>query len=181
MVSKNHRASAPAPHASHASHHHAPEHASETHECAIPTDSDTHPQGSQIEVFLWAAKIPFLGAIADHHWFVIDRQGIQSRWEVWQKPNACSNSWGHLNLNLLPPTCGVGNGDAVLHRQWSGSAAQTLATRIEQSPQQYPWCNTYWYWPGPNSNTYVQWVLLGEHKLGHRALGKQFCSIFTRT
>ena len=98
MVSKNHRASAPAPHASHhASHNHAPEHApehaSETHECAIPTDSDTHTQDSQIEVFLWAAKIPFLGAIADHHWFVIDRQGIQSRWEVWQ-----TVSYTHLTL-----------------------------------------------------------------------------------
>jgi hypothetical protein len=161
-------------------------------------DSPDSCNTESIRVYLWAAKIPVLGFIADHHWFVIERDGFKSRWEVWQKPNACNIkpavpsatehsslknkpercSWGHLNLNLLPPTVGVGNGDATLHTQWSGALAQNLATRIEKSPQTYPWCNRYWYWPGPNSNTYVQWVLMGQHSLGHRALGKQYCHLF---
>ncbi len=148
-----------------------------TDSCNTLSDTDNPDSETQVIVSLWAARIPFIGAIADHHWFVIDRAGVQSRWEVWQKANACRSSWGHLNLNLLPPTAGVGNGEAVLLEQWEGDQAESLATRIEQSPEQYPWCTKYWYWPGPNSNTYVQWVLLGKHKLGRRALGKQFCSV----
>lgn len=144
----------------------------------IEISDSTVPADDSIVVSLWAAKIPFIGMIADHHWFVIDRGGRQNRWEVWQKPHACSQSWGHLNLNLLPPTAGVGNGEAVLLQQWSADNAITLASRIEQSPEQYPWCHKYRYWPGPNSNTYVQWVLLGEHLLSHRAPGKRYCRMF---
>jgi hypothetical protein len=148
-------------------------------ECdASDTSSAGTNDAANITVSLWAAKIPYLGFLADHHWFVINRHGNESRWEVWQKPDACSSSWGHLNLNLLPPAAGVGNGEALFLHRWTGDTASELATRIEQSPQDYPWCNKYRYWPGPNSNTYVQWVLLGKHLLGHRALGKQYCRIF---
>jgi len=141
------------------------------------SDELTQTANASVSVSLWAARIPFIGFIADHHWFVIDRDGSESRWEVWQKRSACSTSWGHLNLNLLPPSCGVGNGDAVLLEQWSSALA--LANRIEESPQQYPWCHKYRYWPGPNSNTYVQWILMGKHVLGSRALGKQYCRFFS--
>ena len=39
-----------------------------------------------------------------------------------------------------------------------GSLAQRMAECIENSPKMYPYCNTYAP-RGPNSNTYVQWVL----------------------
>jgi hypothetical protein len=41
----------------------------------------------------------------------------------------------------------------------------------------YPHCQTYRYWPGPNSNTYVAWVLRQagiDHPLGRLAVGKGF-------
>ena len=142
------------------------------------TSTESQPPDTQITVTLWAARIPVIGFFADHHWFVIDCDGVENRWEVWQKRNACSSSWGHLNLNLLPPGSGVGNGDALLLERWSGEGAAILANRIEQSPQQYPWCHKYRYWPGPNSNTYVQWILKDKHILGNRAPGKQYCRIF---
>jgi len=131
-----------------------------------------------ITVSLWAAKVPFAGFVADHHWFVVDNAGVSSRWEVWQKRNMCEHSWGYLHFNLLPIHCGVGNGGAQQLEQWHGADASTLLQRIEAAPEQYPWCNLYRYWPGPNSNTYVQWVLQDLHTLGHRALGKQYYQFF---
>ena len=139
------------------------------------SSSDTHPH----VVSLWASKIPHLGAIAEHNWFVIDDCGEQTRWEVWQTANVICNdfgeSWDHLHRDLLPPTQGVGNGAAYLLKVWNDDTAYQLIQRIRSSPVKYPWCSKYRYWPGPNSNTYVQWVLLGEHKLGRKALGKHYC------
>lgn len=130
-------------------------------------------------VSLWTSKIPMLGLIAEHHWFVIDDCGKQTRWEVWQLANAICNdigeSWDHLHRDLLPPEKGVGNGPAYKLREWSDETAQYLIERIRSSPECYPWCSKYRYWPGPNSNTYVQWVLLGEHRLGRKGLGKNYC------
>ncbi len=141
-------------------------------------NSDRH------EVSLWASKIPMLGKIADHHWFVIDDCGQQSRWEVWQTANAICNdvgeSWDHLHKDLLPPTQGVGNGVAYQLKSWTGSEAHYLIERIRQTPEQYPWCSKYRYWPGPNSNTYVQWVLLGQYNLGRKGLGKHYCRLAGR-
>ena len=134
---------------------------------------------NQHVVSLWASNIPNLGAIAVHHWFVIDDCGEQSRWEVWQTANVICNdigeSWDHLHRDLLPLEQGMRNGAAYKLEQWTGETARQLIQRIHSSPEQYPWCSKYRYWPGPNSNTYVQWVLLGRYSLGRKGLGKHYC------
>ena len=134
---------------------------------------------NQHVVSLWASNIPNLGAIAVHHWFVIDDCGEQSRWEVWQTANVICNdigeSWDHLHRDLLPLEQGMRNGAAYKLEQWTGETARQLIQRIRSSPEQYPWCNKYRYWPGPNSNTYVQWILLGRYSLGRKGLGKHYC------
>ena len=135
--------------------------------------------GNQSVVSLWASNIPNLGAIAVHHWFVIDDCGEQSRWEVWQTANVICNdigeSWDHLHRDLLPLEQGMRNGAAYKLEQWTGETARQLIQRIRSSPEQYPWCSKYRYWPGPNSNTYVQWILLGRYSLGRKGLGKHYC------
>ncbi len=140
-------------------------------------------------VGLWTSNIPHLGLIAEHHWLVINDGGHQSRWEVWQDANVigcvstsrrCENtgeSWDHLHKDLMPPEQGVRNGPAWKLQEWTGEAANNLSHRIRNSPQTYPWCSKYRYWPGPNSNTYVQWVLLGRYQLGRKGLGKQYCRL----
>ena len=133
---------------------------------------------NQHVVSLWASNIPNLGAIAVHHWFVIDDCGEQSRWEVWQTANVICNdigeSWDHLHRDLLPLEQGMRNGAAYKLEQWNGETARQLIQRIRSSPEQYPWCSKYRYWPGPNSNTYVQWILQNEYRLGWRAAGSRY-------
>lgn len=111
-------------------------------------------------VQLRAAKLPsILGYIAVHYWFVIMKENQQQRWEVWQNIGRCPQSWGHLHKNLMAYDSGVGNGGSWLEKEWQGERAVLLAQIIENSPQTYQYNYLYRYYPGPNSNTYVQWIL----------------------
>lgn len=127
-----------------------------------------------IRVELRAARIPIIGFFAHHHWFVVDRGGVRDRWEVWQSARAGGTAWGHLHRNLKRPDAGVGFGPSWLVQMWEGGAAVALARRIEDSPQTYPWRGRYLPWPGPNSNTYVQWVLGTTLRLGPHAPGRNY-------
>jgi len=128
-----------------------------------------------------AAKIPGLGGyFADHHWFLL-LHGVSGkhyetcdRWEVWQHANQNDSCWGHLHKNLLAPCQGVGNGPSHAIKQWADDDALAIVETIESAPETYPFNDKYRYWPGPNSNTFAQWVIGDRMKLGMRALGKHY-------
>jgi hypothetical protein len=40
-----------------------------------------------------------------------------------------------------------------------GEGVDELIRRIDKLARSYPWANEYTLWPGPNSNTFVAWVL----------------------
>ena len=130
-----------------------------------------------IKVDLRVAKIPWIGLIAVHYWFVITDGENRERWEIWQSQNVCSKSWGHLHFNLMKWDQGVGNGASWLEKQWLGVEAKKLALIIRESPVNYPYNYCYRYYPGPNSNTYAQWILTQakiDHSLSSRGLGKYY-------
>jgi Protein of unknown function (DUF3750) len=110
-------------------------------------------------VQLRAAKIPVIGFLAVHYWFVIIKDKHYDRWEIWQTKNVGKISWGHLHKNLMFYDHGVGNGPSWLEHEWTGKTAELLAEIIENSPKNYPHNHYYLYWPGPNSNTYIQSIL----------------------
>lgn len=128
-------------------------------------------------VQLRAAKIPIIGSIAFHYWYVVIRGNQQDRWEIWQKPSLSRESWGHLHQNLMPPDSGVGNGSSWLETSWTGELGNELARTIEESPIIYPYNHCYRYFPGPNSNTYIQWILNQtncHYRLSIKAIGKYY-------
>ncbi|BFM41170.1 DUF3750 domain-containing protein [Synechocystis sp. LKSZ1] len=128
-------------------------------------------------VHLRAARIPWVGFLAWHYWYVIDQEGQQERWEVWQRASLIPSSWGHLHQNLMSAEGGVGNGPSWLEATWEGPQAKALIVVLYQSPQAYPHCHRYRYLPGPNSNTYARWVLQQaavDHSLNWRALGQGY-------
>ena len=132
-------------------------------------------------VELRAAKIPgWSGIVADHYWFLV-LTGVQNnnyetcdRWEIWQFAEQSDECWGHLHRNLLSPCEGVGNGPSRLIRRWYNEEALPIIENIESSPSEYPFNEHYVYWPGPNSNTFAQWVVRDVMKLGFRAVGRGF-------
>ena len=133
------------------------------------------------KVELRAAKIPSLpGIIADHYWLLVfhtrEENKLQKcdRWEIWHETQCNDSCWGHLHKNLLTPYQGVGNGPSQLIQEWIDEEAVSIIERIESSPETYPFINKYRYWPGPNSNTFAQWIVQGKAILCSRAIGRNF-------
>ncbi len=117
-------------------------------------------------VQLWCDEIPHLEAIACHCWFASwsPGEGRWRRWEVWQDPGprGSGTDWGHLRRDLMGVCSGVSDGDdgspPWVLAEWRGAEAERLQAVLSR-PESYPWRDVYRYWPGPNSNTYVAWVL----------------------
>lgn len=115
---------------------------------------------SELRVELWYAPLPPpLSRFAWHHWFVVRDGDAADRWEVWQTKNAGGESRGHVVKNLMAPQRGVGGGDAVCLFTWRGSDAEGLVRALRRAWVSYPFQNVYRAFPGPNSNTFVAWIL----------------------
>lgn len=96
---------------------------------------------------------------------------------------------GYLNKNFLKPTAGFNKYRWKLNPRTKstfiaqisgkrGSLAEKMVKFIEQSPKKYPYCNKYRAILGPNSNSYIQWIInkfpKSGFKLGWRAFGKNY-------
>jgi hypothetical protein len=136
-----------------------------------------------IVVRLYLATLPsVLRAVAVHHWFVVHdpATGRYDRWEVWQRPDAGGESWGHVHRNLMPFDRPVGGGPPAVAAEWHGAEAARLRALLEQ-PEAYSFRNCYRYWPGPNSNTYAAWNLARAgllHDFDPRGVGKDFLGTY---
>jgi len=128
------------------------------------------------------APLPLIGMVAVHYWFVaVDDAGACHRWEVWQTPDAGGKggrclSFGHVHRDLKPPEEDVGGGPARLAAEWRGEQAAAILTVLGRACG-YPHCRRYRYWPGPNSNTFVSWVLREAgvtQPLVWKAFGKRY-------
>jgi hypothetical protein len=115
--------------------------------------------------------------VAVHYWFVtVDDAGHCHRWEVWQTANAGGKAVGHVHCDLKPPEENVGGGPTRLATEWNGADAAAILAVLGRSSG-YPHRHRYRYWPGPNSNTFVAWVLREagvKHALIWKAFGKRF-------
>jgi len=127
-----------------------------------------------LRVELRYAGLPLIGFLAVHYWFVVDDGSERHRWEIWQSADAGGSSVGHLHRDLKAPEANVGGGPTRLATEWRGDEARRIAEVLLRCGKDYPFCSRYYPWPGPNSNTFVAWVLAQagvEHRLGWRALG----------
>ena len=124
------------------------------------------------------ASLPgLLRFVAVHYWFVVYDDSGCHRWEIWQSRNAGGRAVGHLHCDLKPPEANVGGGPTQVAAVWQGDEALALKNILESCAQTYPFCQKYWYWPGPNSNTFAAWVLRKagiRHALSPMALGKRY-------
>jgi hypothetical protein len=128
-------------------------------------DVGQNPAPARPVVQVRCAPIPKVPKIACHCWFATfdPAEGRWRRWEVWQE--ACDRgrrSWGHVRRDLQHPTNGVGHGEyegnSWVLAECTGSDARAILDVLNR-PEAYPDRTRYRYFPGPNSNTYVAWVL----------------------
>lgn len=123
------------------------------------------PDQCQVFLFTCPAASPF--GFARHPWFVINRKGKLSRWEVFWRQEEGAARWGHLHKDFYAPTQGIAKyifskkhfrKDVRLLGYVEGNLAERMADLIESSTQSYPYLHHYSL-KGPNSNTYAQWVI----------------------
>lgn len=123
-------------------------------------------------VSLWSSKMPFPLHFAEHVWFVISSGDTTDRFEVWAPLwvkgyntvicNAMEPTGGFRRSYFDHPTHPKNAWKAVCLGTVSGpvdSSAHDLYKLIKHSENTYPYPDKYRLWPGPNSNTYVGWVL----------------------
>ena len=131
----------------------------------------------QVFLFVSRANLPFF--FATHPWLVVNNKGTISRfgvaWEKSMQPIVAfgelgpKGHWGHLYKNYFPPWQGIGVFPFSWRYFWKGyllqciegdenSTAKQIVEFVEKSGETYPYKENYSLL-GPNSNTYVQWVL----------------------
>ena len=119
-----------------------------------------------------------LGYVAVHYWFVAfdPDEGQWHRWELWQEADMGGTSWGHIHRDLLSPRSGINGFPPQVMAEWRGRQALDLQAALADSPE-YPHRDRYLAWPGPNSNTYIAWVLRRagvSADLDPRGIGKDY-------
>ncbi|HEY4494234.1 MAG TPA: DUF3750 domain-containing protein [Candidatus Paceibacterota bacterium] len=121
------------------------------------------------QVFLCHSKCAFPAMFASHPWFVLNKKGKIVRCGISHYKNITPESKGHFTVNMLPPFVGLPwflfykkfRYQATLLGFIEGdenSVAKQIIDFIENSVSNYPYVDKY-HFVGPNSNTYVQWVL----------------------
>lgn len=126
-----------------------------------------NPDVYQVFLFACPAHIPF--SLGLHPWFVVNKKGKLSRYEVRYTRNKMRPELGHIHVDELPLFEGIGMFHFLKTPRWDatllgsleggeGSSAHKMYEYIEISPQTYPHKNKYFMF-GPNSNTFAQWIL----------------------
>ncbi|MFA6514755.1 MAG: DUF3750 domain-containing protein [Candidatus Paceibacterota bacterium] len=139
---------------------------------------------NQVFLFKSMASFPFIFAV--HPWFVLNKQGEISRWEVaFSDSYPKKEHWGHLYKNLYPffqgieflPFANRFFNKGKLIGVVEGDEASKIIDFIYNSPITYNNKNEYKF-IGPNSNTYAQWVISNSPdcklKLPNNAYGKNY-------
>ena len=123
--------------------------------------------GYQVFVLSSPGNLPFF--FATHNWFVINKFGELSRWEVRFEKDHNNPLGKHLYKDFFPPFQGIGLLPYLYKPNWksrlihvcegdNNSSTKKMIDFIEASPINYKY-KDYYSLSGPNSNTYVQWVL----------------------
>jgi hypothetical protein len=145
------------------------------------------PEKYEVYFYICPAHIPFHFAV--HPWVVTVKNGISTRWEIIHRKYDGKERFGYVYKNFYTnPTQGIKKKltssdywDATLIASLSGyqkSQAQRIVDFIEYQSPHYPYKDIYKFFPGPNSNTYIGWILKEfptiEIKLPWNAFGKNF-------
>lgn len=122
------------------------------------------------QIFLFSSPVPRPYSFAIHVWFVINKKGKIDRWEFGKFRSKAEKSWGLVHLNVRKdPTEGMNKSFKKNYPRFSGnlikciegdssSQAKKIVDFLERKAKYYPLRDEY-RMTGPNSNTWVRWVL----------------------
>ena len=118
------------------------------------------------------------GRFAIHTWIATKEVGARTytiyqvvSWGLRRSGTAVSISEGMPNRPWFrsPP---------LLLHEVKGEDARSLVARVEAAVDAYPYAQEYTMWPGPNSNSFIEWIGLEVPELGltlpAKAIGKNW-------
>ena len=150
---------------------------------SLPINNDTY----QVYFFTCSAHRPFRFAI--HPWIVIVDNGKITRWEIIHRKYQDKKRFGYVYKNFYNnPIQGLKKHHfsseywySTLIDSVSGddkSLAFRIVNFVEEMTPFYPHQENYVLFPGPNSNTYIAWILQKfpelKIKLPWNAFGKNY-------
>lgn len=120
------------------------------------------PRGDTAAVIVGSAALPPpINGVARHPWVAL-RDAGQHEWERWEVM-CCPGSrpLGTVRRSIRSPLSDYGGagGDVRLHGVIFGKEAERIAACVRERAPHYPHKDNYLVWPGPNSNTVVDWLL----------------------
>lgn len=143
----------------------------------------------KFQVFLLVTKVFKPYQFAVHSWIMTSNKGKLKRWDVFDVKNGKGKRWGYVYLNGKKFSAG-GNiyedkeypkYDSKIIRIIEGeenSLAQKIIKFTDKHAKEYPMRNKYVRYPGPNSNTFTQWIINKfpetKWKLPWNAFGKNY-------
>lgn len=119
---------------------------------------DTLSTNGQTVVRMYTAPVPDYEDIGSHPWFVV-KGANETEFDRWEVLDSADGISGHVYVNFRTPAEDVGAGGVYVLAELIGPEAEAVVAFIETESVNYPCRNEYVFFPGPNSNTYGQWVL----------------------
>ncbi|MBX3161267.1 MAG: DUF3750 domain-containing protein [Deltaproteobacteria bacterium] len=120
--------------------------------CIVAKQSLKMPNNEQTTVALMSGTLGHpMNGIARHPWFAVRKQG-ETSWRLYEVGGGGSEE---------DPTKNSPYGDTIVHKVWRGKEADRAAACIEKvGPQVKRQIERdYFFYPGPNSNTFGDVVL----------------------
>ena len=136
---------------------------------------DRPSEGASIKIYganVWG----FRGYFAIHTW-VATRTANEDEYQIdqvigWRLQRTGSALVSHVGQENAP---WFGNKALLLH-EISGAEAEALIPRVREAVLDYPYAREYTMFPGPNSNSFTEWVALEgpelELNLPVKAIGR---------
>ncbi len=119
---------------------------------------DEHAESDQAVVRVYGAPIRYLERVAIHTWIVTKRADEQwfHRWEIWECPG---DDYGMVCQDFNSPDSRAGALYTFVIGEMIGPEAESVIDFVEDEAPGYVYRETYIPIPGPNSNTFIQWLL----------------------
>ena len=138
------------------------------------------------QVFFFDCVLPLPLNFSRHVWIVTNSKGNMKRYEGSYIRNKVEEL-GYLYMNekkfseshnkyfWKSKPCWK---KSKINKIVKGDLAKKIINIVENSIENYPYKNKYSFYPGPNSNTYIQWIVDKcpelELKLPQNAFGKNY-------
>ncbi len=146
----------------------------------VAPDPIDHPEAV---VQVYAADVwGFRGHFAVHTWIATKGRGERNYtvyqvtgWGLRRHGTAVSIEQGRPNRYWF-------NSPPLLLHDLRGPQVQEVVDKVAEAVRVYPFANEYVMWPGPNSNSFIQWVASTVPELGlslpSKAIGKSWMEAY---